>query len=137
LYEFIEANQTDRLATVVASTYVDRSNGGKGPEGLAHAVANLHRAYSDFKIELADLIADDDLVAVRWIETGRHTGPFFNLKPTGRPFEARGVNLYRLQGDQIVESWIAVDPITIRAQQAAQQALAAETAPASSLAQDD
>jgi predicted ester cyclase len=50
-------------------------------------------------------------------------GQFFNLKPTGKPFEARGMNLYRVRDGKIVESWLAIDPATIRAQQAAQQAL--------------
>jgi predicted ester cyclase len=125
LYDFINGNQTDDLASIIPPTYIDHSNGSKGPGGVAAAMANLHRAYADLKIELFEMVSERDFVVVRWIETGRHVEQFFNLKPTGKAFEARGINIYRVEADQIVESWLGIDPSTIRAQQAAQQALAA------------
>jgi predicted ester cyclase len=126
LYELINNNELDKFATVAANDYIDRSNGSKGPEGMAAAAANLHRAYADLRIELVDVIAEGDLVAVRWLETGRHVGQFFNLKPTHKPFEARGINVYRVKKERIIESWLGIDPETIRAQQIGQQTLEAE-----------
>ena len=123
LYELIDNNQLDTFETVVANGYIDRSNGSKRPEGMAAAAANLHRAYADLRIELVNVIAEGDLVVVRWLETGRHVGQFFNLKPTHKPFEARGINIYRVKDERIVESWLGIDPATIRAQQIAQQTL--------------
>jgi predicted ester cyclase len=125
LYDCINHNRADEFAAIVAPSFVDHSNQGKGPQALANGAANLHRAYADLKIEIIDMVAQGDLVAIRWLETGRHVGQFFNLKPTGQPFESRGINLYRVQEGKIVESWLGIDPTTIRAQQAAQQNLAA------------
>jgi predicted ester cyclase len=124
LYDWINRNHPDDLASIVSPSFIDHSNGQRGPAGMAAAMANLHHAYADLHIEIVDLIAQDDLVAMRWHETGRHVGQFFHLAPTGKPFEARGINLYRVREGMIIESWLGIDPATIRAQNAAQAELA-------------
>jgi predicted ester cyclase len=123
LYLYIQENRAAGFENIVAASHVDHSNGRNGPSGFAGAADNLHKAYSDFKIELKEIVASDDLVVAQWHETGVHTGQFFNLKPTNKPFESTGLNMYRVVDGKIVDSWISVDPRTIRAQQAAQSAL--------------
>ncbi|OBQ62211.1 ester cyclase [Mesorhizobium loti] len=123
LYDCIQRNDAAGFAQIVAESHTDHSNGRNGPAGFAAAAENIHRAYSDFHIELRTLVASDDLVVAQWHETGVHTGQFFNLKPTNKPFESTGLNMYRVSGGKILDSWISVDPRTIRAQQAAQAAL--------------
>jgi predicted ester cyclase len=126
-YDLMNAKEFDQFGSIIANTCVDRSNGSNGPEGMAAAAANLHRAYADLRIELVQVIAESDLVVVQWRETGRHVGQFFNLKPTNKQFEAKGINVYRVRDERIVESWLGIDPSTIRAQQLAQQELAGST----------
>ncbi|EJC75212.1 putative ester cyclase [Rhizobium leguminosarum bv. trifolii WSM2012] len=123
LYEYIQRNDVGGFAAVVSEKHTDHSNGRNGPAGFAQAVNNIHKAYSDLKSELQLIVASGDLVVAQWRETGVHTGQYFNLKPTNRPFEATGLNMYRVIDGKIVDSWISVDPRTIRAQQAAQAAL--------------
>ncbi|AHG49049.1 ester cyclase (plasmid) [Rhizobium leguminosarum bv. trifolii CB782] len=123
LYEYIQRNDAGGFAAVVSEKHTDHSNGRNGPAGFAQAVNNIHKAYSDLKSELQLIVASGDLVVAQWRETGVHTGQFFNLKPTNKPFEATGLNMYRVVDGKIVDSWISVDPRTIRAQQAAQAAL--------------
>src|SRR4029453_17805985 len=71
LYDLINDNDLGEFGTIIGDTYVDRSNGSKGPDGVAAAAANLHRASADLRIELVDVIGESDLVVVRWRETGR------------------------------------------------------------------
>jgi predicted ester cyclase len=123
LYECIQRNDASGFAAIVAESHTDHSNGRNGPSGFASAADNIHKAYSDFKVELQEVVASDDLVVAQWHDTGIHTGQFFNLKPTNKPFESTGLNMYRVLDGKIVDSWISVDPRTIRAQQAAQSAL--------------
>ena len=125
LYEVINANDASAFSEVIAAVFADNSNGTKGPDGFAAAAANLHRAYAELHIDIVDMLADGDRIAVRWHETGRHVAQFFNLRPTGKQFESRGMNIYRLADGKIVESWLAIDPATIRAQQQAQAELGA------------
>jgi predicted ester cyclase len=123
LYECIQHNDTAGFKSVVSEEHKDHSNGRNGPTGFASAADNLHKAYSDLKIELQALVASNDLVVAQWLETGIHTGQFFNLRPTNKPFESTGLNMYRVVDGKIADSWISVDPRTIRAQQAAQSEL--------------
>ena len=123
LYAAIQENRPDDFANFVAASHIDHTNGRNGPAGFAAAAENIHRAYSNLSIELETLVGEDDWVLVQWHETGIHTGQFFNLKPTNKPFEAQGLNLYRVVDGQIAASWIAIDPRTIRAQQQAQSEL--------------
>lgn len=126
LYDCIRQNSAEGFADLVSTSHVDRSNGRNGPDGFVAAAGNLHRAYSDFAISIEEMVAEGDTVVVRWRESGVHTGQFFNLRPTGKPFDAYGVNVYRVQNGKVTESWIAVDPKTIRAQQEGQAVLAAQ-----------
>ncbi|MCP3404752.1 ester cyclase [Bradyrhizobium sp. CCGB01] len=123
LYDAIGRNSPADFFDLVAESHVDHSNGRNGPAGFVAAAANIHQAYSDFRIDLESLVAEGDWVVACWHETGVHTGQFFNLKPTHKPFESWGINAYRVTDGKISESWIAVDPRTIRAQQEAQRAL--------------
>jgi predicted ester cyclase len=123
LYECIQQNRANGFESIVATSHVDHSNGRNGPAGFAAAADNIHKAYSNLKIEIKAIVASGDLVVTQWHETGIHTGPFFNLKPTHKPFESNGLNMYRVLDGKIVDSWISIDPSTIRAQQAAQSAL--------------
>ena len=126
LYELINQNAGQGFGEVIAFDHIDHSSNASGPEGFARGAANIHRAYSCFNIALEELIAADDLVAARWREHGVHVGQFFNLKPTGKAFETMGVSVHRVREGKIVESWLAIDPKSIRAQQTAQQALQEE-----------
>jgi predicted ester cyclase len=123
LYAAIQHNSPEDFSNLVADKHIDHSNGRNGPAGFVGAAENLHRAYSNLSIQLETLVAEDDWVLAQWQETGVHSGQFFNLKPTNKPFESQGLNLYRLADGQITDSWIAVDPRTIRAQQQAQREL--------------
>jgi predicted ester cyclase len=51
------------------------------------------------------LIAEDDLVAVRWTMTGTHTGPWGDQPPTGRRLSYSGVNIFRFSEGKVVEIW--------------------------------
>jgi predicted ester cyclase len=126
LIDCIRQNRPDGFSHLVSASHIDRSNGRHGPDGFVAGAANLHRANSDFDISIEAMVAEGDTVVVRWRETGVHAGPFFNLRPTGRPFDACGVNVYQVLNGKVVESWIAVDPRTIRAQQEGQAALTAQ-----------
>ena len=56
-----------------------------------------------FKIEAA--IGEGDLVAVRWLVTGTHTGAGFGQTPTGRRVAVRGCTWHRYVDGMVVEVW--------------------------------
>jgi predicted ester cyclase len=60
---------------------------------------------ADGQFVVEDVLADADRVAVRHTFSGTHTGAFLGISPTGRHVAVAAVDLYRVAGERIVESW--------------------------------
>jgi steroid delta-isomerase-like uncharacterized protein len=111
---YIDQQRDDLLASLVAPSFVDHTNGGVGTESVAAGVARLRSAFENLRFEIVDLVAEGDLVAARWVYTGKNVGPFFGRPPTGKPHEQRGANFFRVRDGKIAESWLAVDPKSLQ-----------------------
>jgi SnoaL-like polyketide cyclase len=72
-----------------------RASGSKG-SFAAHL-------FSDLRIRVEEAIEQGDKVVVRWRLWGKWTQAFAGLKPTNKPVEVTGINIYRFVGDKIVE----------------------------------
>jgi hypothetical protein len=55
-----------------------------GPADFAAAHRSFNDAFSNIQVELNELIAEDDKVAVRWTDTMTHTGDNLGFAATGR-----------------------------------------------------
>lgn len=80
-----------------------------GRASYAAALAMLQGGFADLRVEVLDLVAEDDRVVVRYIERGTHTGDFVGLPPTRRTYEKHGFALYRIAGGQLAEAWMQED----------------------------
>jgi predicted ester cyclase len=52
-----------------------------------HWVSPFQSAFSDFRMEIVDLIAEGDTVVARFKCSGTHEGEWLGVAPTGRRFE--------------------------------------------------
>jgi predicted ester cyclase len=83
---------------------IDRATHGR--EEWQHAVVNtVFSAFSDVEVTVEKLLAEDDLVAVRYVFHGTHTGAFHAIAPTGRRIRHSENEIYRIADGRIVESW--------------------------------
>jgi len=64
-----------------------------------------HPAFSDFRSEQIALIAEGDRVVNHTRLTGTHTGAFLGIAPTGERITVDHVEIWRIEGDRIVEQW--------------------------------
>ncbi|WP_375425807.1 ester cyclase [uncultured Friedmanniella sp.] len=119
---FGEAVNTGNLAAfdeLVSPSCVDHDPGPgqvPGPEGYRDLFGGMRAAFSDLKVEVEHLVADDDNVAFAYTLTGTHTGPFQGHGPTGRAFSVRGVQISRFADGLMVERWGSTDEIGIMTQ---------------------
>jgi steroid delta-isomerase-like uncharacterized protein len=74
-------------------------------------VERYFAAFTDVHTSIDDLIGEHDKVVLRWKTTGTHTGPYGRVPPTGRVVTMTGVDVYRLDGGQIVEAWSMWDAL--------------------------
>lgn len=109
----------DAAAELVADDYRDHDpvpQQGPGRDGVAASIARCHTQIPDLRVLVDELIVDGDRVAARWTAVGTHTGEVLGVAPTGRPFRATGIDIFRLRHGRIAEAWHAWDQAGLREQ---------------------
>jgi predicted ester cyclase len=81
----------------------------RGPAAFVAAVSFWRKSFPDFHTTIEHMIGDGEYVAHRFSTTGTHTGAFGEMPPTGRRFNVSGVDMHRVVGGKVVESWISDD----------------------------
>jgi steroid delta-isomerase-like uncharacterized protein len=80
-----------------------------GPDGVKRLIAGLRTGFPDLQTTIEDIFSDGDRVVVRFTASGTHSGPFMGIAPTGREATWSGVNIYRVSGGRIRETWQLAD----------------------------
>jgi steroid delta-isomerase-like uncharacterized protein len=88
---------------------------------LAVVAANAD-TFEDLVWTVEEMVADGDIVAVRYTMTGTHRGVFAGVSPTGKAVVAQSMAFYRLADGQIVEERAQLDMLGILQQLGAQRA---------------
>ncbi len=111
--QFIEVyNQGawDLLDNLVSADYIHNNNGKKLTLAQFKRGASWFRAgMPDFNIEVLDLLAEGDKVAIRWLGSGTHHGSFYGEPPTSKNVVLYGTTIFRVQDGRIAEDWEAMD----------------------------
>jgi predicted ester cyclase len=78
----------------------------RGREQWQRAVIDtVFDAFSDIEVTVEKLLAEDQMVAVRYVFTGTHTSPFQGIAPTHRRIRHSENEIYRIADGRIAESW--------------------------------
>ena len=114
----VDAGDLDRLEDLLAEDVVDHHLPPGLPTGRAgvRAWIALLKEALDLRVEVLDVVAGTDRVAVRARITGQHVGDFEGLAATGRSFAAEYHSVERIVGGRIVERWEVADTAAITAQ---------------------
>jgi predicted ester cyclase len=65
--------------------------------------------FPDGREEIRDIVAEGNMVMVRWVFRGTHKAPFMGIPPTGKYIEITGYGTYRLEDAQIVWDTMCMD----------------------------
>ena len=82
-----------------------------GPDGMRQAAAMFRAALPDWHSEVDQLVAEDDIVVERFTASGTHRGELMGVPGSGRTVVLRGINVFRVEGDRIVERWGRLDEL--------------------------
>lgn len=106
-YEALSTGDTTLPDGAVAADWeaVPPLRTGGGPEGWKAAIAHLRGVFSDLTVEIEDIVANRDPVAVRAINRAKHTGELLGVEGTGREVEFRAADFHRVVGGRIVRTW--------------------------------
>lgn len=118
-YDAVGAGNLSVIDELVADDFVDREAfPGLEPnkEGVKQFFAMLRSAFPDLRMEVREMLADDDLVSVRVIATGTHEGDFMGMSSSGRRIEVQVFDILRIRDGQVTEHWGLMDAMTMMQQ---------------------
>lgn len=112
----------DEIKDLAARLIRDVWNGGdadRAPEFFAGPLLDealgLHEtlltAFPDLRIDVEDMIAEDDKVVLRLTFRGTHEGPFRGIAPTGRAVSFGAIRIYQAAGGRFTRSWAHQDAL--------------------------
>lgn len=76
-----------------------------GREGWKQNNLMFKRAFPDGRWQIADIVAEKDLVVVRASFSGSHQGEFFGIQPTGKQVSIGSIHICRVVNALVVEHW--------------------------------
>jgi predicted ester cyclase len=110
---------TTTEAKQIVQDYLNALSGHAKPEklldrflndaGLKQHIQQAEAAFPAYELIAHQIIAEDDLVAVRATFRGVHKGEFAGIKPTGRQVSSDAMIIYRVKDGLIVEHWLQMD----------------------------
>jgi steroid delta-isomerase-like uncharacterized protein len=80
-----------------------------GRDGLKQAIERVQSGISDERMEIEDMVAEGDRVAVRLTSSATHTGDFMGMPASGKRYEIGEIHIFRLRDGRVAEHWHQAD----------------------------
>jgi len=128
--EFLDGTHSGRFEVIedtVAENIVTHGFPGGNPdsrESYRNWFLGFQSGLTVVDFEVPIMVADEETVAVRWIFTVDHTGPFAGVSATGKRIVFDGTAIYRLENGRIAETWLKIDQLSLLTQVGALPAMA-------------
>jgi steroid delta-isomerase-like uncharacterized protein len=87
-----------------------------GREGFKALNVMFRSAFPDLRVDVDNVVAEDDKVGCRWRSTGTHEGELFGIPPTGNKVDVTATVFYRVENGRLAEGWIARDDVGLMRQ---------------------
>ncbi|MCU1308419.1 MAG: hypothetical protein JWN45_3114 [Acidobacteriaceae bacterium] len=89
----------------------ERGGDTRGPTDFKEFFKRMRGAFPDIQVQVEDVVATEDKVAVRFRVTGTHKGDDLGIEGTNRPIELTGISLARITNGKIQECWNSWDQL--------------------------
>jgi len=83
--------------------------GLRGGAAKVAAIRGYQATFPDLHVQVEDLVANGDRVAVRWTFTGTDTRGLKGRPPTGRPIRCWHAEFFSFEEDRIIGDWVGTD----------------------------
>lgn len=117
-YEPLSTGDTSVIDEALAPDWeaVPAMRTGPGADGWKASIAHLRGVFAGLTTAIEDVVVSGDLVAVRSVSRGVHTGELLGVPGTGRQVEFRACDFHRLENGRIARTWHLEDYFGIAAQ---------------------
>ena len=90
--------------------------GVDGRDGIRAAATLFRAACPDWHSDLEQMVEEGDVVVERFTARGTRSGELMGVPASGEPLVLRGINIFRISGDRIVERWGRLDELGLARQ---------------------
>ncbi|MGO3153495.1 MAG: ester cyclase [Galactobacter sp.] len=102
---------TAAFESVISPDYVRHSKTGtESIEDVRRQIKEQHAAFSDFTMNVLDVVEGENDAAIRWRSTGVHTGEYMGVPPTGRTVSVVGASFVKFEDGLVVSEAVIWDP---------------------------
>lgn len=88
----------------------------RGPDGVRKTAEMMLSAFPDAQVDLEEVVAEGDRIAVRIRCTGTHEGEYMGIEPTGEEVQFQLMAFQRIVDGNVVEERAVVDHLGLLAQ---------------------
>ncbi len=93
--------------------HADNPDGESDPQSEKAAYAALAATWGNWSATVDEMIAEGDLVMMRFTFHGVQVGEYYGVPPTNRPVTFAGINIFRIENGKIAEMWDLIDRLWI------------------------
>jgi len=119
LFDAVNADDEARIDELLDRGFLSYAvRGTRSRTGLKRYHADLRRSFSDLRFDVHEnvgVLVERDLVTLRTIITGTHTGDYAGVAATGNAIQTSAPHVFRVDEDRLVEHWPVVDTYRILA----------------------
>jgi len=116
-FDAINIEDLVRVNELLARSFLSYDvHGTRSRTALKRYHANLRGSFSELRFDVHEnvgVLVEDDLVVLRTIITGTHTGEYAGVAPTGNAIQTSASHVFRVRDDRIVEHWPVLDTYRI------------------------
>jgi steroid delta-isomerase-like uncharacterized protein len=100
-------HRREAIAEMLASdaTVYDGDQISKGPEGFHAFFDRMSATFSDMHITPTEVIAEGDMVCVRWRCKMHHIGDGLGMPATNKRLSITGITIMRIANGKIADGW--------------------------------
>lgn len=110
--EAINGGDLQEMRNLVAANCTDHDPATgqvAGPEGYINFFTMMRTAFPDMKVDVEQLVADDECVSFAYKLTGTHRGNFMGFPATEKNIKVRGMQISKFKDGVMVERWGSTD----------------------------
>jgi steroid delta-isomerase-like uncharacterized protein len=112
-YDAFNAHDTSGFDRAVAEDWISTPNQEPGREPFKRMIQGVFQTFPDLQFRIEDVVAEGDKVAVRTTGTGTQAGEFVGVPATNQPVTFQTIDIHRVEGDRIVETWHVEDWLSV------------------------
>ncbi len=80
-----------------------------GREGIRQYINMVRTGFPDVDLKVQQIVAEGEMVAVRSVGRGTHTGEFMGIAPTGNQVTWTETHIVRMVNGRVTEHWADAD----------------------------